>query len=45
MPIFKSKLIHDTYIEAFKIEKEKKNYNETKMNPEIINQLKKQVHV
>ena len=38
---FKSKLIHDTYIEAFKIEKEKKNYNETKMNPEIINQLKK----
>ena len=39
---FKSKLIHDTYIEAFKIEKEKKNYNETKMNPEIINQLKKE---
>ena len=37
----KSKLIHDTYIEAFKIEKEKKNYQETKINPETINILKK----
>ena len=37
----KSKLIHDTYIEAFKIEKEKKNYNETRMNPEMITLLKK----
>ena len=39
---FKSKLIHDTYIEAFKIEKEKKNYKETKINPEMINILKKE---
>ena len=39
---FKSKLIHDTYIEAFKIEKEKKNYKETKINPEMINTLKKE---
>jgi len=38
---FKSKLIHDTYIEAFKIEKEKKNYKETKINPDMINTLKK----
>ena len=37
----KSKMIHDTYIEAFKIEKEKKNYQETKINPETINILKK----
>ena len=33
----KNKMIHDTYIEAFKIEKEKKNYQETKINPETIN--------
>ena len=38
---YKSKMIHDTYIEAFKIEKEKKNYQETKINPETINTLKK----
>ena len=38
---FKSKMIHDTYIEAYKIEKEKKNYQETKINPETINILKK----
>ena len=37
----KNKMIHDTYIEAFKIEKEKKNYQETKINPETINILKK----
>jgi DNA replication licensing factor MCM7 len=37
----KSKMIHDTYIEAFKIEKEKKNYQETKINSETINMLKK----
>ena len=39
---FKSKLIHDTYIEAYKIEKEKKNYKDTKINPEMINTLKKE---
>ena len=38
---FKSKLIHDTYIEAYKIEKEKKGYKEIKINPEMINILKK----
>ena len=39
---FKSKLLHDTYIEAYKIEKEKKNYKDTKINPEMINTLKKE---
>ena len=39
---FKSKLIHDTYIEAFKIEKVKKNYKETKIHQEMIDRLKQE---
>ncbi|MGL4948149.1 MAG: hypothetical protein ACRC42_02065, partial [Mycoplasma sp.] len=33
--IHRSRLIHDTYIEAFKIEKEKKSYKETTMSAEM----------
>ena len=39
--VFKSRLVHDTYIEAFKITKEKKSYKETHMTTDMFDKLKK----
>ena len=38
---YRSRLVHDTYIEAFKIIKEKKSYKDTQMTVEMMDKLKK----
>ena len=39
--VYKSRLVHDTYIESFKITKEKKSYKETEMTNDMFDKLKK----
>ena len=38
---YRSRLVHDTYIEAFKIIKEKKSYKDTQMTGDMMDKLKK----
>jgi DNA replication licensing factor MCM7 len=40
---FKTKLIHDTYIEAFKITKEKLSYKDTTFNQEMVDEISSQM--
>lgn len=43
--IHRSRLIHDTYIEAFQITREKKTYQESTLPPDFFDKLRKNTHI